>query len=1198
VVEQVTVQGSDGSGTIGTNGNNSLLIVVHNQGTATATQVSATITTTTPGVQIIQSQSTYNDIPQGQSQVNSIPLQISTQPGFVAGTPIDLTVTINSGPQSVTSNQRLYTGNSGVSLPNNDGSSAAPTSGSAIPQDLTPWDLGNLEPLWMADDASCLLKAAPGKYVLWRPGADPIPMVNPNFLAHRLTRQGVVVGELANDNITIDFFRDEFINTVGAQWIPGQPAPTPLTTSLYSYPKGSAVGQNVGLAYDVDPVTSQLNYLGGVGDYPKLNTVWDMNASGQSAGAASVYLRPPDLNGDGYISTNEVRAWSLEVSDYDSNGLLQGMQTDERTISAGYPGGAALQLYYNAFLTSATRFNPDTTWNWLGPVNFTAGSVFSVALLINDLGDVAGTGATHTGDPTIDPLNPTRVFRWNVGDGEFALGTPVVEQLGLLDGGQHAYPLAMNQAGDIVGYSDMNVLDPLPDQEIHAALWSVKNTAPQDLGNLGGVPGDSQAFAINDNRQIVGTSQKADGSSAAVLWQFNHNLNGVPFWENNDLNNTLSDTNWNVFNAVGINNNGLILAYATNYATGENHAVLLMQMAMAVDNNRDGQISFGQDDQTTPQNPYRFWINDSSESGDALSDGKNSIPGYGSPNYSRNSVNGRSDLVNFFPVALNLSNILQLLPPLSGLEYHLSQANSAFKFVYTDLTQSNTFDYLTDVTTTGGYGIAATKAPQSADTISVSPSSTAGTKLDNNWLTQVEKNGGVGIILVEGSMTTTSPLVMEIWNNGQKLLSAPLYLSIDGVEKMYRWVNLRHGVHAAENRHTDTSEPANYPDSLSNGKNFVFVHGYNVTEEKARGWNAEIFKRLYQSHSHAKFYAVDWQGSESYNSIFDITPNYHTNVANAFLTAPFLKDFLAGLSGETTLAGHSLGNMVCLSAINDWNAAPTRYFMIDAAVPMEAIDGSVDTDARMVHPDWSGIASGFWASKWFNVWPSDDARNALTWNNRFSNFGSTALYNFYSSGEEVLRADPNSPPAGLVTTFFSAALNYFSGHSGVYSWAWQEKLKGRMSFSGVVGSTHGGWGFNDNLDSGYVYFVNKLRTHIPPAVLINSVIQTNAFFDMSVDTSMFTADTSGNDYAKENRNRILSDAIPALTLPIGANAVSVIGATHNFNMQTEFEIGNNWPAERLASDEGNNWHHSDIRDVAYPFNYKVFDQIVKVGNLK
>jgi len=96
-----------------------------------------------------------------------------------------------------------------------------------------------------------------------------------------------------------------------------------------------------------------------------------------------------------------------------------------------------------------------------------------------------------------------------------------------------------------------------------------------------------------------------------VLWQLNHNTNGVssttnaPFWEITDLNNRLTDPSWQVFRAVGINNDGVILAHAHN-AAGENHAVLLIPMAMAVDNNRDGQITFDAADQTSNDEPYRF----------------------------------------------------------------------------------------------------------------------------------------------------------------------------------------------------------------------------------------------------------------------------------------------------------------------------------------------------------------------------------------------------------------------------------------------------------------------------------------------------------------------------------------------------------------------------------------------------------------
>jgi hypothetical protein len=132
---------------------------------------------------------------------------------------------------------------------------------------------------------------------------------------------------------------------------------------------------------------------------------------------------------------------------------------------------------------------------------------------------------------------------------------------------------------------------------------------------------------------------------------------------------------------VGINNDGVILAHA-QMRQGENHAVLLIPMAMAVDNNRDGQITFDSADQTTADTPYRFWINDSKEKGDDESAGgaDDQIPGqsYFNANYSLTHVNGSSDLVNFFPVVLCLSDVLQWLPPTNGWEYHLTQNDAGW----------------------------------------------------------------------------------------------------------------------------------------------------------------------------------------------------------------------------------------------------------------------------------------------------------------------------------------------------------------------------------------------------------------------------------------------------------------------------------------------------------------------------------------
>src|SRR5258708_37126166 len=167
-------------------------------------------------------------------------------------------------------------------------------------------------------------------------------------------------------------------------------------------------------------------------------------------------------------------------------------------------------------------------------------------------------------------------------------------------------------------------------------------------------------------------------------------------------------------------------------------------------------------------------------------------------------------------------------------------------------------------------------------------------------------------------------------------------------------------------------------------------------------------------------------------------------------------------------------------------------------------------------------------------------------------------------------------------------------------------LKGRGEIDELLSSTHGGWRFETN--SVYFYYTNGVYTHMPDSrasLLPNSQLQTNAFFDVpsayfgAADAALLGA--GGSAYAQAHRNRILSDAIPALTLPLGANPVSQAGiVAQNSDMQSSFENG--WPSGRQARQVGavaaGEWHHSDCRQVAYPFTHKIFDNIVNLGELK
>jgi hypothetical protein len=637
--------------------------------------------------------------------------------------------------------------------------------------------------------------------------------------------------------------------------------------------------------------------------------------------------------------------------------------------------------------------------------------------------------------------------------------------------------------------------------------------------------------------------------------------------------------------------------------TGQQGTGVVDIVSLNADANHDGtmNLTYNSPDSVSSSKPFRFWANDDTDWSDTTGTG---IPGQGANGdgvkqiQNTWEVHGRRDLVDFFPVCLNIGSLFQSNALSAGLsvtdtnyQFVLSQADGALRFAYTDLTPTNYMNFLRDTNESGSLAFAP------LTTISAN-----GVTLTNTFVNGIATNNQ-NIILVEAWESTTQPLVLSVYKGSNLVAQTQLYLSISSVEQMFRYKNLLliTDSRAEADRLTDADVP-NEPDTTN--KNVVFVHGYNVNPTAARGWFADIYKRLYWSGSHAKFYGVTWEGYDSQGSIpffSSVTPNYQTNVVRAFQTAPLLASFIATLTnGPTVAMAHSLGNMVTLSALSDYTAPISQYFMLDAAVPIEAIDGSLSVNTNMVFSTpsapWLNYATGFWASKWFNVWPTSDARNTLTWSNRLANFGSTAVYNFYSSGEEVLRTQVGAPPGNLLTLFGAQLEQYIHDQSGTYVWAWQEKLKGQMSGNSILSSDHGGWGLNNNLNSGYVYFVNGLETNKPPTTLTNSVLQTNAFFNMDVDGAMFTVSSSGSTYAQTNRNRILSDAIPAVTLPIGANQVPRLEAAgREYNMQ---DNENNWPPIRLNQIEGDNWHHSDIRVVAYTFTYQAFDELVTLGNLK
>jgi probable HAF family extracellular repeat protein len=176
-----------------------------------------------------------------------------------------------------------------------------------------------------------------------------------------------------------------------------------------------------------------------------------------------------------------------------------------------------------------------------------------------------------------------------------AATTYTITDLGSLGGGV-TRGLAINASGQVTGDSVLSTLVqvPCPPRQYggqkkcfthtdDAFVWS--NGTMTDLGTLGG--NFSQGVAISGSGEVVGSSSgKSPGTGGAFLSNSGHGMKPLsPPAEAYGINDsgTLQNLNnlipagsgYQIQNATGINDNGQIIANATDTATGQTHALLL-----------------------------------------------------------------------------------------------------------------------------------------------------------------------------------------------------------------------------------------------------------------------------------------------------------------------------------------------------------------------------------------------------------------------------------------------------------------------------------------------------------------------------------------------------------------------------------------------------------------------------------------------
>ncbi len=588
--------------------------------------------------------------------------------------------------------------------------------------------------------------------------------------------------------------------------------------------------------------------------------------------------------------------------------------------------------------------------------------------------------------------------------------------------------------------------------------------------------------------------------------------------------------------------------------------VTSLQPPLRLDITRDGVIDDDDSAAWFDNRPFYYWVNEDTIKGEHVGADANTAP-----NASDLVVNGTFDMINFFPMAVDLAQFKDAWG--DRVTYELKPEwghTNSFNFCFADVS----WNKAGSVQTTNV--ITLTEQPLSSAALMALPAS--GVELSCELLNRFSENAG--LMLCEAKSSSVA-MRLDVRFGSEILYSYSVPMAILPVKQMYSWLNSRYlsgdSVVRPSEFHSIWDE--------AHTKSLIFLHGANVDESAAEIWGDIIFKRMWVSGVRADFYNVDWRSN------IGGAANYHENASNAFVVASQLAPILSNIPGEKVIMAHSLGNMVVSSMIQDYGLEVTKYFMCNSAVPAEAYDPDALVTTALVHRAWIDYPACARANEWHAFFDDDDDRSRLKWAGRFANVVPVA-YNFYSSGDHVLELFPSSN-IGWSDGYENADQMYER-----FSWHRQELGKGRKEDSILPGTTDwSGWGFAENALS---------------AERANELKETDAFKTNTV-FKLQPASMNTNSIPILLRGAHLAKGIPTRTPASGATAWGAQESIRRmFNLQsTDVEKDgvarpNGWIARPngLWGTWGDRWMHSDIKDMSYFYVYRFYQKIKELGVLQ
>lgn len=389
-------------------------------------------------------------------------------------------------------------------------------------------------------------------------------------------------------------------------------------------------------------------------------------------------------------------------------------------------------------------------------------------------------------------------------------------------------------------------------------------------------------------------------------------------------------------------------------------ALDLLPVEVAVDADRDGEITFDQKDKTTAEKPFRFWINDDDDDVDGSGGTYDHVPVV-EPDQQNNSIDYIRDLEDLARLAFGINGFWDQIKSGEvqvGFKWSdISEGNPSINIFRQADQSGEAVQYFVDENEAENQSYSGIFGETNASKV-ISVSGTTSTYFPQSFIDKLPIVSAPSYLLFEGAAKGKGKLNLVLKVNGQEVVCDGPWIKLMDVRQFY--TRGRTSLTATQisdpwnspNPPAITSVPDNTPEFVADPNEteqcIIHVHGWRMTEGDSRSWSEMTFKRLWQLHYKGRFATFRWAtfSDDTHPPILgqDLPSKltYNRSEYRSWLCGPALAQFVNGLpyEGSCYLIAHSMGNVISGKALQT-GMNVNRYVMCNAAMAAMSYDPSI-----------------------------------------------------------------------------------------------------------------------------------------------------------------------------------------------------------------------------------------------------------------